>query len=85
MKSSEKLRRRKPPPKGESMEEKQIIPKCCLCGVSCDEVAKNKDWVQGNNPWPLSTKPDDRACDMCNDFFVVPKRFEETFKRKEEV
>jgi hypothetical protein len=75
-------RRRKPPPKGENMNK---VPKCCLCGVSCDEVARNKDWVQGNNPWPLSTKPDDRACDMCNDFFVVPKRFEEMFKRKEKV
>ena len=71
--------------KGESMSE---VPKCCLCGVSCDEVAKNKDWVEGNNPWPLSNKPDDRACDICNDFFVVPKRFEakfEAIKRKEKV
>ena len=69
--------------KGESMSEADKVPKCCLCGVSCDEVAKNPNWVEGNNPWPLSTEPDDRACDMCNELFVVPKRLEAMFNKKE--
>ena len=51
-------------------------PKCCICGVSCDEVAKNPDWVLGNNPYPMSKHPADRACDICNDLVVVPVRIE---------
>jgi hypothetical protein len=38
---------------------------CCLCGVTYT--------AYGNNPEPFG-KGEDRCCDDCNDFYVVPAR-----------
>lgn len=39
---------------------------CCLC---------HKLIVgYGNNPWPISTDPEDRCCDVCNYTKVIPAR-----------
>lgn len=77
--------------KGESMSEADNIPTCCICGSSCADGAKNPKWVLGNNPWPVSDDPNDRACDECNFFVVVPERLKKAkvdivqgkFSRKE--
>ena len=66
--------------KGESMSEADKVPTCCICGISCDKIAKDPKWVLGNNPWPVSKDPDDRACDICNDFIVVPQRLAKAFE-----
>ena len=45
---------------------KRII--CCLC---------HKPIIgYGNNPWPISTNPEDRCCDVCNYTKVIPARLE---------
>ena len=48
------------------MSEADNVPTCCICGSSCADGAKNPKWVLGNNPWPVSDDPNDRACDECN-------------------
>lgn len=47
---------------------------CCICG---------KEYTHwGNNPWPLKNEngedfgENDRCCDKCNDFKVIPARIE---------
>ena len=47
---------------------------CCVCG---------KEYTHwGNNPWPLKNDlgedfgENDRCCDECNDFKVIPARIE---------
>ncbi len=41
--------------------------KCCICKKECEN-----QW--GNNPWPISTKKDDRCCNQCNVDYVIPAR-----------
>ena len=54
-------------------KKKAIKPICCLCGNECEN-----EW--GNNPWPLSKKPEDRCCDVCNDTKVIPARLKQAYK-----
>jgi hypothetical protein len=41
--------------------------RCCICGKMEDGY--------GNNPWPISNKPEDKCCDICNKWVVLPARF----------
>ena len=47
--------------------------KCCICGQMV------KGW--GNNPYPLSTDPNDSCCDDCNMLYVVPARIHREYVR----
>lgn len=44
----------------------KTVHKCCICGVAFHGY--------GNNPHPFPSAEDRRACDTCNDYFVVPAR-----------
>ena len=61
----------------DSYEETGI---CCVCG----EVYTH--W--GNNPWPLKNKEgkdfeeNDRCCDDCNNFIVIPERLKRMMNKE---
>ncbi len=47
------------------MEEVKI---CCICGKEIKSI------LDCNNPYPVSVKPDDVCCPLCNGMFVIPER-----------
>lgn len=59
--------------------------KCCFCGrplwnghATIPEKFKSEYF--GNNPWPLSDNENDRCCDECNDYKVIPERIRMAFR-----
>ncbi len=53
--------------------------KCCICKKDIEKKYTPEGemyWDQGNNPFPVSSKEDDRCCDTCNVNTVVPARLE---------
>ena len=42
---------------------------CCFCEAICE--------TYGNNPQPLSMKPNDRCCNNCNAYKIIPARMAE--------
>jgi len=52
---------------------------CCLCGGEIEKKYTPDGemyWDQGHNPSPVKDGPDDRCCDTCNDFVVLPARMQ---------
>lgn len=47
--------------------------KCSICG----EVYEG----YGNNPYPVTVGEDDRCCDLCNSFRVIPARLEQLYNK----
>jgi len=47
---------------------------CCLC----DTIIKIEPggWSKGHNPAPLMTGKEDRCCNDCNTFEVIPERLQ---------
>lgn len=46
---------------------------CCIC--------EKQFFGYGNDPWPVSKKPEDRCCNDCNSNYVIPARLELLIKR----
>ena len=51
---------------------------CCLCG----EVIE--DYMESHNPEPLCESVNDRCCNLCNDFVVIPARMEQMLSANKE-
>lgn len=49
---------------------------CSICG--------NKFTGFGNNPWPVTTGDNDRCCNACDDFLVLPARLARMFGGKKD-
>jgi|TARA_Y100000034_G_scaffold132221_1_gene194674 hypothetical protein len=61
--------------------------KCCLCGGEI-EIMRTPEgivyWSEGNNPAPFGKSEDDRCCNDCNDFVVIPARMEQMLSANKE-
>ncbi len=61
------------------------VMKCCLCEGEI-EVQRNAlgevVWDQGHNPYPISKREGDRACDRCNAFLVIPARYRQIIEAR---
>lgn len=64
--------------------------KCCICFGEIEkkftpDFSKSGGemyWDKGNNPFPVSSKEDDRCCDTCNATVVIPSRMNTLFEKQ---
>lgn len=50
---------------------------CCICFGEIEKKYTPEGemyWDRGNNPEPVSVDEDDRCCDFCNGYIVIPAR-----------